>query len=97
MLHTSTSGRSSERTLVDRVLSALASFSCARVWARPVGRHVLLGLNGEGPFARLTALAGGLYGLAFQREQGGRWDLLLIDDLTAVVEHALIGAGALSG
>ncbi|MDP9000474.1 MAG: hypothetical protein M3O46_10230 [Myxococcota bacterium] len=97
MLQGSTSGRFSERTLVDRVLSALASFSCARVWARPVGRHVLLGLNGEAPFARLTALAGGSYGLAFQGERGGRWDLLLVDDLPAVVEHALIGAGALTG
>jgi hypothetical protein len=87
----------SERPLVDQVNDALAALSCTRIWARSAGRHVLLGHSGGGPFARLTALGGGSYGLAFQGEDGRKWDLLLVDDLPGVVEHALVGADALSG
>jgi hypothetical protein len=98
MLQLSTTPRLLERTLVDRVSEALAALACTRVWARGAGRHVLLGQNDEEPFARLTALGAGSYGLAFQGGAGGaggKWELLLVDDLPAVVEHALIGADAL--
>ena len=94
MLQVSTTPQVSERTLVDRVSDALAALACTGVWARAVGRHVLLGQNGAEPFARLTALGGGSYGLAFQYAAGGvggKWELLLVDDLPAVVEHALVG------
>jgi hypothetical protein len=95
MLQLSTTTRVSDRTLVDRVSDALAALACTRVWARGAGRHVLLGQNDGEPFARLTALGGGSYGLAFQYGVGGKWELLLVDDLPAVVEHALIGEDAL--
>ncbi|HXN31571.1 MAG TPA: hypothetical protein VN894_06910 [Polyangiaceae bacterium] len=74
---------------------ALAALECTRVWVRGAGRHVLLGLDTEEPFARLTALGGGSYGLAFHGGVAEKWELLLVDDLPAVVEHALIGANAL--
>jgi hypothetical protein len=108
MLAVSTTQRIQEHTLVNRVRDQLAVLACVRVWARGDGRHVLLGLDAGEPFARLTSLGGGSYGLAFLQGQdeasakrgalgsaGHKWELLLIDDLPAVVEHALIGAGAL--
>jgi hypothetical protein len=109
MLQVSTTQRIPERTLVNRVCDELAALGCVRVWARGDGRHVLLGLNAGEAFARLTSLGGGSYGLAFLHASGGgggscgeaakpsahKWELLLIDDLPAVVEHALIGADAL--
>jgi hypothetical protein len=104
MLQVSTTERIAERTLVNRVCDELAALGCVRVWARGNERHVLLGLNAGEPFARLTSLGGGSYGLAFLHGIGGgpakssaayKWELLLIDDLPAVVEHALIGADAL--
>jgi hypothetical protein len=107
MLQVSTTQRIPERTLVNRVCDELAALGCVRVWARGDGRHVLLGLNAGEAFARLTSLGGGSYGLAFMHGSGGsggegakpsaahKWELLLIDDLPAVVEHALIGADAL--
>jgi hypothetical protein len=95
MLQLSTVSAASVRTLIDRVGDALATLACTRVWIRGAGRHVLLGLGTEEPFARLTALGAGSYGLAFHGGVGGTWELLLVDDLPAVVEHALIGADAL--
>jgi hypothetical protein len=89
-----------ESSLVDRVIVVLAMLRSTDVWARGAGRHVLLGLTGQEPFARLTAFGGGAYGLAFQsgqrgqREQRDKWELLLIDGLTAVVEHALVACTA---
>jgi hypothetical protein len=85
---------------VDRVLDVLERLACTRVWVRGAGRHVLLGLYGQEAFARLTALGGGSYGLAFPGDRVGKsagnpWELLLIDDLAAAVEHAVIGGDAL--
>ncbi len=95
MLQSSTTSSTSGRTLIDRVGDALSALACTRVWARGAGQHVLLGLDTEEPFARLTALGAGSYGLAFRGGLAGKWELLLIDDLLAVVEHALVGANAL--
>ena len=97
MLQTSTVSSRSAPTLTDRVAETLSALACPRVWVRGAGRHVLLGQGTEEPFARLTALGAGSYGLAFQGGIERQWELLLVDDLTAVVEHALIGAGALPG
>jgi hypothetical protein len=85
----------SPRTLPDRVEESLAALGCSRVWVRGAGRHVDLGLAGQEAFARLTALGGGSYGLAFQGGMDRRWELLLVDELRPVVEHALIGGGIL--
>lgn len=83
--------RSSEPALVDRVIATLAELRSTDVWARGAGRHVLLGLRGQEPFARLTALGGRSYGLAFQSgDRNKHWQLLLVDDLAPLVEHALI-------
>jgi hypothetical protein len=94
MLQTSTNSISS-RTLIERVRDALGTLTSARVWVRGAGRHVLLGLDTDEAFARLTALGSGWYGLAFRGGVAGNWELLLIDELPAVVEHALVGANAL--
>ena len=84
-----------KRTLIDRVWDALAASASTSastsVWVRGAGVHALLGVGAEEPFARLTALGGGSYGLAFRGGLGGKWELLLVDDLPAVVEHALVG------
>jgi|SRR5580658_1999116 hypothetical protein len=100
------------RPLVDRVRDAAFSFDgWYSVWARSSGIHVLLGLEGEDAFARLTPLGGTQFGLAFRaspaRDGSGESDaeaptspwepLLLIDELEQVVEHALIAEGALQG
>jgi hypothetical protein len=83
--------RVSEPPLVDRVIDLLAASQSTDVWARGAGRHVLLGLEGRGPFARLTALGGGSFGLAFQKDERGKeWQLFVIDDLPGIVEHALV-------
>jgi hypothetical protein len=77
--------------LVDRVNNALAELQSSDVWARGVGRHVLLGVEGKQPSARLTALGGHSYGLSVQSgDRGKQWQLLLVDDLAAIVEHALV-------
>ena len=97
--------------VVDRVRKAASALGCAGVWARVTGPYILLGLRGGDAFARLTALGGTSYGLAFRagfgidearaaaskRPSGGvTWDpVLLIDELVDVVEHALVGASAL--
>lgn len=97
--------------VVDRVRKAASALGCTGVWARVTGPYILLGLRGGDAFARLTALGGTSYGLAFRagvgvddgqsaaskRPNGGvTWDpVLLIDELVDVVEHALVGASAL--
>jgi hypothetical protein len=96
MLQSSTTSSIPGPTIIDRVGEALAALACTRVWVRGAGRHILLGQGAEEPFARVTALGAGSYGLAFHGGIEGTWELLLIDDLRGVVEHALVGADALS-
>jgi len=98
----SESSREAGVTLVDRIHDAIADLAPAvaggpDVWARGAEPHVLLGIQGEEAFARLTPLGGGLFGLSFRaRDEGASWDpLLLIDALEAVVEHALVAVEAL--
>jgi hypothetical protein len=88
---------------VDRVRMVVSSLGCTNVWARGSGPYVLLGMRGGDAFARLTALGGGSYSLAFRAapEAGRslappRWEaVLLVDELADVVEHALVGENAL--
>jgi hypothetical protein len=83
--------RVSEPQLVARVTDLLAASQSTDVWARGAGRHVLLGLEGQGPFARLTSFGSGCFGLAFHNaDRGNQWELLLVDDLAGVIEHALV-------
>lgn len=104
------SSREAGMTLVARIHEALADLAPAvaggpGVWARGAGPHVLLGIQGDEAFARLTPLGGGLFGLSFraleadaQASAGAQsyWEpLLLIDELSAVVEHALIAVEAI--
>jgi hypothetical protein len=87
--------------LVEHVRKAASALGCSDVWARATGPYILLGRQGGDAFARLMALGGGSYGLAFRAEAAGKrapamWDpVLLIDELADVVEHALVGAMAL--
>jgi hypothetical protein len=91
------------RAIVENVAKIAGALGCAGVWARTTGPYILLGLRGGDAFARLTALGGASYGLAFRaapddkRAQPAAWEpVLLIDELTAAIEHALIGIGASS-
>jgi hypothetical protein len=101
----------SAATLVDRVRDVIAelvgwaavSDPSSDVWARGAGPHVLLGLQAEEAFARITPLGGTLYGLAFRcvseaaTRPAGEWEpMLLVDELAAVVEHALVAVEALT-
>jgi hypothetical protein len=105
MLHESNAPASTREagvTLVDRIHDAIADLAPAvaggpDVWARRSGRHLLLGLQGDEAFARLTPLGGGLFGLSFRCvDDPGAWEpMLLIDALEAVVEHALVAVEAL--
>jgi hypothetical protein len=94
--------------IVERVRKTANTLGCGGLWARATGPYILLGLRGGDAFARLTALGGSSYGLAFRAGvaqsaapagkpgPGGTWDpVLLIDELVDVVEHALVGASAL--
>jgi hypothetical protein len=91
------------RPLVDRVRETMKSLGCSGVWAHPSGPHVLLGRDGDDAFARVTPFGPGAYALAFRSPAGehgvpalGSFDpVLLIDGLSDVVEHALVGEGAL--
>ncbi len=88
------------RTLVDRVREAVAALGCTGVWALAAGPHVVIGREGDEPFARVTPIGPRAYGLAFRSpqaiESGPSFEpVLLIDGLADVVEHALIGEGAL--
>jgi hypothetical protein len=81
----------------------MKSLGCIGVWAHASGPHVLLGRDGDDAFARLTPFGAGAYALAFRSHAGehgvpalGSFDpVLLIDALADVVEHALVGEGAL--
>jgi hypothetical protein len=102
MLQVSTSTRTStHRTLLDRVKDAVDALGSDTVWARSAGPHVLLGLRGREPYARLTPLGGASYGLAFraveaQSAHTNAWEpLLLVDDLLSVIEHALVAVDAI--
>jgi len=97
MLQAATASTTSALTLIDRIGDALTAQGCRKVWVRGAGRHVLLSLGPDEPFARVTALGGGSYGLAFRGGIAGAWEPLLVDTLSAVVEHALIGARELPG
>jgi hypothetical protein len=88
--------------VIERVREVATTLGCAGLWARATGPYILLGMRGGDAFARLTALGGASYGLAFrapaeaQRRAPAAWDpVLLIDELTDVVEHALVGVSAL--
>jgi hypothetical protein len=92
--------------IVERVRKVATALGCTGVWARATGPYILLGMRGGDAFARLTALGGTSYGLAFRaccaadksalKRDGGTWDpVLLIDELVDVVEHALVGVSAL--
>jgi hypothetical protein len=89
------------RALVDRVRDRADFLGCQGVWAQASGPHVLLGRKDGEAFARVTPIGPGAFGLAFRRvdadaEGVPSWDaVLLIDSLADVVEHALIGEGAL--
>jgi hypothetical protein len=90
--------------VIERVRKVATTLGCAGLWARATGPYILLGMRGGDAFARLTALGGASYGLAFRapveaeakRRAPAAWDpVLLIDELTDVVEHALVGVSAL--
>jgi hypothetical protein len=91
MLEVSISPSTAKRTLLDRVHDAVSAHACAEVWVRGAGLHILLGRGTGEAFARVTALGGGAYALAFRGSVERAWEPLLVDDLRAVVEHALIG------
>jgi len=102
MLQVSTTSRTStHRTLFDRISEAMDALGSDGVWARSAGPHVLLGLRGREPFARVTPLGGASFGLAFraieaQSAHANAWEpLLLVDDLLSVIEHALVAVDAI--
>lgn len=102
MLQTAISKPShSPRSLLQRVADAVASLACDRVWTRSAGPHVLIGLRGDDSFARVTPLGNGSFGLAFRASEArsshtNAWEpLFLVDDLAAVVEHALVAVDAI--
>lgn len=93
------------RPLADRVREAARDLGCGVAWARSIGPHVLLGLGESEAFARVTAIGGNAFGLAFrsqddEAESGqaeSKWEpMLLVDNLSDVVEHALVAEGALA-
>jgi hypothetical protein len=94
---------SEHAALVQRVANVASALGCHGVWARPTGPYILLGLRNGDAFARLTALGGSSYGLAFRADNKGKrfaaetWEpVLLVDELAEAIEHALIGIGATS-
>jgi hypothetical protein len=102
---------SKARTLADRVRDVGSNLGCDTIWVRASGPHVLVGLGAEEAFARVTPLGSGAFGLSFRTPDAVatparvglpcaltcKWEpLLLVDTLAEVVEHALVGAGALS-
>jgi hypothetical protein len=95
------SASASQRPPLQRVRDAISALGCSRVWARGVGHHVLVGLPGDDPFARLTPLGGSAFGLAFRAvvadgAASHRWEpMFLVDELGELVEHALVAVDAL--
>jgi hypothetical protein len=81
----------------------MGSLGCGSdtVWARSSGGNVLLGLQGREAYARIVPLGNGSYGLAFRAVEASSshtnaWEpLLLVDELHAVVEHALVAVDAI--
>ncbi len=102
MLQATTSLLTSTPLLL-RLRAAIDTLGCGseKVWARSSGGNVLLGLKGREPYARIVPLGNGSYGLAFRAVEArsshtNAWEpLLLVDDLHAVVEHALIAVDAI--
>jgi hypothetical protein len=102
MLQQSNASPASESyAVLERVRKVANALGCSGIWARVTGPYILLGEPGGDAFARLTALGGTSYGLAFRavaasKRSPASWDpVLLIDELTDVIEHALVGASAL--
>lgn len=93
---TSASPASDARRPLQRVLDAISALGCSSAWARSAGRHVLVGQAGGEALARLTPMPAGAYGLAFRSDDPSTpWaPMLLVDDLAAVVLHALVGIDA---
>lgn len=90
---------SEPNAIVECVRKAANALGYAGIWARATGPYILLGSRDGDAFARLTALGGASYGLAFRapaeanKRAPAAWDpVLLIDELSDVVEHALVGA-----
>jgi hypothetical protein len=99
MVPASAAPSSSEpRGSLQRVRDAIGSLGCAGAWAKSAGRHVLVGLFDDEPFARVTPMPAGAYGLSFRSaDPAVSWaPMLLVDDLAEVVAHALVGADALA-
>jgi hypothetical protein len=109
MLQVSTSTLSSTPLLL-RVRGALMAHGCGpeKVWAKSSGANVLIGLAKREPYARVVPLGNGSYGLSFRAVEArpcrrgtetshtNAWEpLLLVDELHAVVEHALIAVDAI--
>jgi hypothetical protein len=95
-------------SIVERARSIARRLGCTALWARRAGPHVLLGVGENEAFARLTPLGGSQVGLAFRRTEGlfdglleetgatSCWDpMVFVDDLSDVVEHALIAEAVL--
>jgi hypothetical protein len=85
------------RGSLQRVRAAISALRCPGAWARTAGRHVLVGLFDDEPFARLTPMPAGAFGLSFRScDPAEGWaPMLLVDDLAEVVAHALVGADAI--
>ncbi|MCL2448383.1 MAG: hypothetical protein FWD17_05500 [Polyangiaceae bacterium] len=90
------------KSFAERVRDRARALGCHDVWVKESGPHAILGRDGGEAFARVTPLGPGAFGLAFRRADfdgatdASPWDaVLLIDALGDVVEHALIGEGAL--
>src|SRR5579862_5232156 len=99
MVPASAPASSSEaRGSVQQVREAIRSLGSPGTWAKSAGRHVLVGRFDDEAFARLTPLPAGVYGLSFRgTEATSSWaPMLLVDELSEVVAHALIGAEAVA-
>ena len=92
-------------SIIECVRKVASALGCAGIWARTTGPYILLGHREGDAFARLTALGGASYGLAFREASAGDkrarpagWaPVTLIDELADAVEHALVGVGASTG
>jgi hypothetical protein len=66
MLQLSNASPAEPSVIVERVRKVATALGCSGVWARATGPYILLGMRGGDAFARLTALGGASYGLAFR-------------------------------
>jgi hypothetical protein len=96
MVPASAAPASEVRGSLQRVRDAISALGCSPAWARSGGRHVLVGLFDDEPFARVTPMPAGAYGLSFRSADApSSWaPMLLVDDLSEVVNHALVGIDA---